>query len=156
MSQYSQCPQLLLVEDQPSIYLALQRYLKNEGYAVTLATDYQSAYAQLTTQHFHLAIIDVRLSDDEADQSGMQLLRDVERLGLRGVMPCLIITAIGTKTMALQALQKLGAERFIEKEPGLYITELLDAIRVALGKYRFSFGIEYVGQATYREHPPEY
>ena len=150
MNQRFQRPHLLLVEDEPNIYLTLQRRLKNENYAVTLATDYQTAYEQLTTQHFHLAIIDVRLSDDETDQSGMRLLRDVERLGLRGVMPCLIITAIGTKAMALQALQKLGAERFIEKEPGLYITELLDAVRVALGKYRFSFGIEYVADTAHK------
>ncbi len=149
MSQRFQRPHVLLVEDEPNIYLTLQRRLKNEGYEVTLATDYQAAYQQLTAQHFHLAIIDVRLADDETDQSGMRLLRDVEKLGLRGVMPYLIITAIGTKAMALQALQKLGAERFIEKEPG-YIAELLDAVRVALGKYRFSFGIEYVADTAHK------
>src|SRR5512137_243384 len=116
MSQRIKHPHLLLVEDEPHVYLTLQRRLKNEGYEATLATNYQAAYEQLATRHFHLAIIDVRLSDDETDQSGMRLLRDVEKLGLRGVMPCLIITAIGTKAMTLQALQKLGAEWFIEKE----------------------------------------
>lgn len=136
-------PHLLLVEDQLEIYQTLQRRLE-EHYPVTLATTYEEALQQLLSGHFHLAIFDVRLNaEDENDRGGIQLLKDVESLNLRGIMPCLIITAYGTTALVIQALQNLGADKFIEKRPG-YIAELLDAIPEVLGKYKVNFGLEFV------------
>src|SRR5512136_2640804 len=109
---HKRVPQILLVEDEPQVYLTLQRRLVSEGYEVTLATTYQDALAQLRTAHFHLAIFDVRLNaSDDFDQSGLQLLEDMDALGLRKIMPCLVMTAYGTMPIALHALQDLGAER---------------------------------------------
>ena len=143
MEYYTRQPRLLLVEDQPIIYETLQRRLEEQQYRVTLATTYEAAYHSLTTEHFHLAIIDLRLNAaDENDLSGMRLLQDVERLNLRGIMPCLIITAYGTIELVIEALQDLGVEKFIEKRPG-YIAKLLAAIPAALEKYKLNFGLEF-------------
>jgi GAF domain-containing protein len=144
---FLQQPRLLLVAGEADISLTLPQRLKSEGYEVTLVTDYQSAGALLTLQHFHAAIIDARFPGGAADQSLLQLLRDVDLLGLRGIMACLIITAIGTQTMALQELR---AEMVIEKVPELYVTELLGAIRMVFDKYRLSFSIEYVADTLHK------
>jgi CheY-like chemotaxis protein len=143
-------PQILLVEDDPKVYLTLQRRLTGEGYVVTLAPNYAEARIQLDLKHFHLAIIDVCLDpDDDSDRSGIRLMKDVYELGLRDVMPCIIVTAYGTKAMVLQMLQNLGAARFIEKE-AYYLTPLFDAIREILGEYKISFSLEYVADTRQR------
>jgi CheY-like chemotaxis protein len=141
---HKRMPHILLVEDEDQVYLTLQRRLANEGYHVTLATTYEAAVEQLRSAHFHLAIFDVRLvAADESDQSGLRLLEELDQLGLRDVLPCIIMTAYGTMPMALHALQDLSAARFIPKEP-YYITKLLDAIREVLGEYEISFNLEYL------------
>lgn len=143
MGHHTRRPRILLVEDEPHVYLTLQRRLE-EHYEVVLATTYADAQQQLNIRHFHLAILDVRLqADDENDQSGIRLLAELESLGLRGITPGIIMTAYGTTTMVIQALQNLGADKFIEKRPG-YISELLDAIPEVLSKYKVNFGLEYV------------
>ncbi len=137
-------PRILLVEDEPQVYRTLQRRLQSEHYAVTLAPTYDEAYARLRSEHFHLAIIDIRLNAaDETDQSGLQLLKDMTDFKLNGIMPCIVITAIGTLSIKIPALSSLREARFIQKEPG-YISQLQDAIRELLGEYRLSFSLEYV------------
>ncbi len=137
-------PRILLIEDEPQVYQTLQRRLQSEYYDVTLATNYDDAYARLRSEHFHLAIIDIRLNAaDESDQSGLQLLKDMTDFKLNGIMPCIVITAIGTLPIKIPALSSLREARFIEKGPG-YISLLQDAIRELLGEYRLSFSLEYV------------
>jgi DNA-binding NtrC family response regulator len=136
-------PRILLIEDEPQVYQTLQRRLQSEYYDVTLATNYDDAYARLRSEHFHLAIIDIRLNAaDESDQSGLQLLKDMTDFKLNGIMPCIVITAIGTLPIKIPALSSLREARFIEKGPG-YISLLQDAIRELLGEYR-QFSLEYV------------
>ncbi len=144
MTLHSPQPHILLVEDEAHVYKTLLRRLQAENYQVTLATTYAQARELLAVQHFHVAIFDMNLdSADEADRSGYQLLTEIAALDLAGVMPCIIVTAYGTMSTAIEALKRLGAEDFIDKKPG-YIGVLLDAIREALGKHKLYFGLEYV------------
>ena len=95
---------ILLVEDDENQYDPIMRWLKEESYAVRLATSYPEAKTALETDHFHLAIIDIRLVDDDQENTqGLQLLEDVERLQLGAVMPTIIITAVENKDFAAQA-----------------------------------------------------
>ncbi len=144
MTSHSPQPHILLVEDEAHVHKTLLRRLEAENYQVTLATTYAQARELLAAEHFHIAILDVNLdSADEVDRSGYQLLKEIAALDLAGVMPCIIVTAYGTMSMAVEALKHLGAEDFIDKKPG-YISLLLDAIREALGKHKLYFGLQYV------------
>lgn len=120
---------ILLVEDSSVYYEPLTRWLSEEGYQVTLATSYKKALSTLDTLHFHLAIIDLRLKDDDpANEEGIELLTEIQERGLIDVMPCIILTAYPNVENILTAFHKRGVAGFVRKEGG-YRNELLILIR---------------------------
>ncbi len=120
---------LLLVEDLEQFYAPISRWLAEEGYQVTLASSLTDAQNCLETGHYHLAIVDIRLQDDvPQNQDGMKLLEEIERRGLNGVMPCVVLTAYANVENILKATQVQHVARFIEKKIG-YGAELLTAVR---------------------------
>lgn len=139
---------VLLVEDDSTIHPTLTRRLKAEGYAVTLATNYADARHLLDTENYHVAVIDKRLdASDETNEDGVTLLEDVNALGLRGIMHCILLTAYGTLPLVLRSFEELGVDRFILKEPH-YIAKLLDAVRETFEtKVKIGFDLDYVGTA---------
>ncbi|MCA9998481.1 MAG: response regulator, partial [Anaerolineales bacterium] len=136
---------ILLVEDDENSYDPIIRWLKEEEYLVRLATSYSEAKSALETDHFHLAIIDTRLEDEfSGNTDGLQLLEDIERLQLRGVMPTIVITAHQKYT--LQAWD-LKADRLVMKEAG-YLNKLINTIHeLEEEKICINFGLEYVSDS---------
>lgn len=66
----------LVVDDQNSWGLLLQRLLKKEGFQTSYAADSQSAEKMLEQTAFDLAIIDVRLVDEEpGNVEGLKLVQ---------------------------------------------------------------------------------
>ena len=129
MNEVTHQKSLLLVEDQEQFYAPISRWLAEEGYQVTLASSLTDAQTCLETGHYHLAIVDIRLQDDDPpNQEGMKLLEEIERRGLNGVMPCVVLTAYANVQNILTATQVRHVARFIEKNPG-YGAELLTAVR---------------------------
>jgi CheY-like chemotaxis protein len=140
---------ILLVEDDENAYDPIIRWLKEESYVVRLATSYAEAKTALETDHFHLAIIDIRLiDDDQENMEGLKLLDDIEQLQLRDVMPTIIITAVKNKEYAVQAWNlNLKPDRFILKESG-YLRKLLNTIKeLEQEKTRINFELEYVSDS---------
>ncbi len=121
--------EILLVEDLERFSTPLMRWLDGEGYRVTLADTYDKALSALDEKHFHLAIVDIRLQDDdEENEQGMTLLGDVEKRQLDDVMPCIMLTAYARVDTILEATQEYQVARYIQKKSG-YRTELLKAVR---------------------------
>ena len=140
---------ILLVEDDERAYDPITRWLKEEGFLVRLATSYLEAKTALETDHFHLAIIDIRLVDDERDnKQGLQLLEDVERLQLQDVMPTIIITAEENREFAADAWAlKQKPDRFIFKEAG-YLRKLVNTIKeLEREKIKINFNLEYMSDS---------
>ena len=142
-------PQILLVEDQPFHYNTLRRRLKKAGYGVTVATDYATARKYLETAYFHLSVLDICLNKTAGkNEDGLRLLEDIERLGLRGIMPTIILTAYSTEDRVLRAREELGATNYIRKETG-YVAKLLDKINTILNREVGSnFAIRYEGSSV--------
>src|SRR6185503_8219922 len=63
-------PNVLLVDDEPSIRLTMGEFLKRAGYSVVIAADYDSAVTQ-KAEDLDVAVIDVNLPG----KSGIQLLQ---------------------------------------------------------------------------------
>lgn len=140
---------ILLVEDDENAYDPITRWLKEEAYQVRLATSYAEAKTALETDHFHLAIIDIRLvDDDQENMQGLQLLEDIERLQLGDVMPTIIITAVENKEFAAHAWGlKLKPDRFILKEAG-YLRKLLITVEeLAKERIKINFDLDYVSNS---------
>ncbi len=136
---------ILLVEDDEQAYEPIIRWLKEKFYAVRLATSYDEAKLALQTDHFHLAIIDIRLVDEDAEnKEGLQLLEDVEQLQLKEVMPCIVITA--HPQFALEAWKRQAAT-FIIKESG-YLKKLMNKVReLKDDEVEINFDLEYVSNS---------
>ncbi len=136
---------ILLVEDDESSYDPITRWLKEEGYVIRLATSYAEAKSALETDHFHLAIVDIRLVDEDPENTdGLQLLEDIERLQLRDVMPTIVLTAHQKYTLRAWDLK---ADRLVMKEAG-YLKKLVKAIKeLDEEKIRINFALDYVSDS---------
>ncbi|HID52395.1 MAG TPA: response regulator, partial [Anaerolineae bacterium] len=148
MNEQQYTKKILLVEDLDQFYTPISRWLSDAGYRVRVATTYQEAHSALKAEHFHLAIVDVRLdNDDEDNEEGLKLIADMRQMGL-AELPCIVLTAFADKKWVLRALQELGASRVIEKQESGYRRELLqtvdDLFQTAVG---INFDLEYIGES---------
>ncbi len=104
---------ILLVENDPDLLRAVSRRLRLAGYGVIPAATIDAAQAALQAEIIHLAIIDIRATNDrsESDTSGFTLAR-----ALPEGIPCLFHTAHDTKEYIREALGPIGAEDIIAKD----------------------------------------
>jgi len=66
---------ILLVDDEPDLLLSLGHVLRDEGHAVDVAQDGETAIGRLTSRPFDLVVSDVRLPKID----GLTLLRRIRR-----------------------------------------------------------------------------
>lgn len=120
---------LLIIEDEVKLAKALQRTLKQEGYAVDIEHDSTEGYAMASTQPYDLLIVDRMLPGSYSD--GVALVQTLREEGMQS--PILLLTALGEthhKTSGLDA----GADDYLIKP--FAIDELLARIRALLRRPR--------------------
>src|SRR5215475_4138826 len=75
-----QC-KILLVEDSLELLRMLKRMLASEGYSVQTATTRDEALEYIRAERYHIAVIDVRLrQDDPYNYEGFQLMQDIRSI----------------------------------------------------------------------------
>lgn len=143
-------PEILLVEDLENFYSPVMRWLEEGGYKVTLATSREEAVAALLEWRFHLAIIDIRLEDSDAEnEEGMALLDEIEARGLADLLPCIIFSGHTQKRHLLIAMKRRVAG-VLEKEPG-YLSELMTMVDEIFQKQiQIKFDLAYDGPSAER------
>lgn len=99
---------VLLVEDEPSLQLALGDCLADEGYAVTVAGTVAAALEALDEDRPDLVLCDMRLPDGD----GMRVLAEAGRL--MPDVPVVILTAYGSVVSAIEAIRS-GASEYLTK-----------------------------------------
>ena len=121
-------PNILLVDDEPSIRLTMGEFLKRAGYSVFTAADYDSA-AAYNPEDLDVAVVDINLPG----KSGIHLL---QKLSLAGnYLPVIMIT--GEPNMSvIPEIVRAGAYDFIAKP----ITKdvLLNVVKRAAEKKRLT------------------
>ncbi|MFT7520397.1 MAG: two-component system response regulator HydG [Kiritimatiellia bacterium] len=116
---------ILVVDDDRSNRMTLERLLKREGYAVTHAESGRKAMEQLRGSTVDLVLTDLKMPG----MSGLDLLKAV-----RAVDPeveVVVMTAYGTVETAVEAMKE-GAYDFVSKP--LKRIELVTTLRKALEK----------------------
>lgn len=99
--------QILLVEDNPAIVMALEYLLKEEGYGVTIAEEKEQAERLLRSEKFDLILLDVSLPDGD----GFELCRKIKE---KDLAPVIFLTARdGEKDVVLGF--DLGADDYVTK-----------------------------------------
>ena len=99
---------ILVVEDEPGIAMALEDDLKAEGHDVTLAADGNDALSLIRERSFDLVLLDVMLPGKD----GFDVCREARRGGVR--TPILMLTARVQEAEKVMGLD-LGADDYVTK-----------------------------------------
>lgn len=143
---------ILLADNKADFVATRAEYLTAAGYRVVIAGSEAEARRVLTEEYVHLAILDIRLEndDDEHDVSGLRLAKDP---GFRRV-PKIILTAFPNYQAVVDALGPVAtglppAVDFLAKDEGP--EEMLRRVERALKTY---LGIDWELQIDWgRDHP---
>jgi ActR/RegA family two-component response regulator len=106
---------ILIVDDNPDWRKTLRGLLADEGYQIITAEDEAEALAAAVQTSFDLAIIDVRLHGDAADdESGLSLAQSLKRIAPH--MKVVLLTGYQARAdQVVKSIKFLGVEDFIEK-----------------------------------------
>lgn len=142
---------VLLADNDKDFLSLLGEYLTDAGYAVIYAESVESARAALDHRRLHVAILDIRLTDDDnpEDISGIQLAQESAYADI----PKIILTNHPTYQTAVKALGspggKPGAVDYLTKnvkEISELINSLTDALETLFQKnlpINWKLGIEW-------------
>jgi len=115
---------ILVVDDEPQMLIALHETLRRKGYSVTTAGSAMEALCRLREKYYRLVITDMRMPELD----GMDLLRKVKSTSPQ--TPVVMLTAYGTIQSAVDAM-RIGAFDYLLKP---FSSESLEAVvRRALG-----------------------
>jgi DNA-binding response OmpR family regulator len=98
---------ILVVDDDPTVSDVVARYLRREGYEVTLAGDGLVALEMAAAQPPDLVVLDIMLP-------GLDGLAVCRTLRERGPVPVILLTALGAETDRIMGLE-LGADDYVTK-----------------------------------------
>ncbi len=98
---------ILVVEDEPMVAEVVERYLRREGYEVSVVHDGDAAMAALDCTEPNLVVLDLMLPGTD----GMQICR---WLRARSSVPIVMLTARGDEVDKLVGLE-LGADDYMTK-----------------------------------------
>ena len=99
---------ILVVEDEQGIAFGLRLDLQNEGYAVEVEADGETALERAKTEAFDLILLDVMLPRKD----GFDICRDLRRGGCR--TPIILLTARAQEAEIVMGLE-LGADDYVTK-----------------------------------------
>ena len=112
---------ILLVEDDQKIALAIGMSLKAMGYSLATASDAVSAVAQARKSNPDVVVLDINLPGGD----GFVVAERLQNLAQTAAAPIIFITASKQEHLRERAMA-MGATCFLEKPFG--VTELADAI----------------------------
>jgi ActR/RegA family two-component response regulator len=105
---------ILIVDDLPNWQMALQRLLSGLGYSCETASSSQEAIDLLGKQTYELAIVDMRLSEvDVNNTGGMEIVNWLA--STHSNTKVIVLTGHGTIALAVEALLSGVVVDFIEK-----------------------------------------
>jgi DNA-binding response OmpR family regulator len=99
---------ILVVEDEQAIAFGLRLDLQNEGYAVEVESDGETAFERAKKETFDLILLDVMLPGKD----GFDICRDLRRGGYR--TPIILLTARAQEAEIVMGLE-LGADDYVTK-----------------------------------------
>lgn len=119
---------ILLVEDEPSLLLAMRQYLEEEGYIVTTAATFAKASMSLNDYDYDCVVVDIGLPDG----NGLNLIRQLKAADKESGL--IIISAKDSLDDKLTGLE-LGSDDYITKP--FHLPELNARIKSVLRRRFF-------------------
>lgn len=107
--------EVLVVDDQPNWREVLSGVLTGQGWNVKTAASLPEARRRLATGTFNIAIIDVRLVDDNPyDVQGVELLEYLHE-HLQPPVPIVVMTGFSFKGLKETLKNRYGVQHFLDK-----------------------------------------
>jgi DNA-binding NtrC family response regulator len=115
---------VLIVDDEPTIRVVLQRFLERQGYQTIAASGRNEAEALFLESHFDAVVLDYQLGDGNA----LGLMAWLKKSEIE--IPVIVLTGNGSIDVAVQAILN-GAEHFLTKPVdlpafGVILTRVLE------------------------------
>ena len=102
--------EILVIDDNPDIRFLICNILKEKGYMIRSAANFDQAMLEIKTKLPDLAIIDIKL--DKSDKDGIDLLKlAIEK---NKDLPVIMISGHANVQVAVEAI-RIGAYEFVEK-----------------------------------------
>ena len=102
--------EILVIDDNSDIRLLISGILKDKGFSVRVAANFDQALNEINKKTPDVAVIDVKL--DKGDNDGIDLLSYIKKID--DDVPVIMISGHANVQMAVDAL-KLGAFEFLQK-----------------------------------------
>jgi CheY-like chemotaxis protein len=136
---------ILVADNDPDSLAAVQFNMKMAGYLVFTANNPKQAKEMLDEQIIHLAIIDMRLTNDkELEYSGFDVAAHVP-----SYVPFIIYTAFEDTQSVRRALGKFGAKESLDKKRPGAASELVETVeRLFKSDVKINFDLEIQGSVT--------
>ena len=117
------CPHILVIDDDTRLRSLLQRYLQENGFAVSAAKDAENARMFLRQYQFNLLIVDVMMPGE----SGIEFLQKLRR---DNDVPAIVLTAMGDTADRITGLEA-GADDYLPKpfEPKELVLRINNILR---------------------------
>lgn len=117
------CPHILVIDDDTRLRSLLQRYLQENGFAVSAAKDAENARMFLRQYQFNLLIVDVMMPGE----SGIEFLQKLRR---DNGVPAIVLTAMGDTADRITGLEA-GADDYLPKpfEPKELVLRINNILR---------------------------
>lgn len=103
---------LLIVDNEPTIVFALQRYFTRKGFAVDCAAELEEAEALVTHTPYDLVIADLSLTANGSTE-GLEIIRYIRSITRHGAR-LILLTGHGTPDVEQEAYRR-GADAFLQK-----------------------------------------
>ena len=117
--------EILVIDDNADIRFLICNILKDQGFTVRSAANYDQAIIEINKKLPDLAVVDIKL--DKSDKDGIELLKLIVKK--KNLLPVIMISGHANVELAVEAI-RLGAYEFVEKP---FSTEkLLNYIKRAL------------------------
>jgi DNA-binding NarL/FixJ family response regulator len=121
---------ILVVDDDPTICLALTDYLERLGYGVIVAYDGQQAWDAVQKYRPHLIVTDIRMPQ----MDGFELMRQVRKQPAFRLLPVIFLTSKSDTQDRIRGYQ-MGCDLYLPKpfeldELGAVVRNLLDRSQI--------------------------
>src|SRR5262249_28187483 len=141
-TRMSKIPQILIVDDERSILLALEAGLSLSGFSVTCVRGGNEAIREASQHHFDAIVCDIFMPDGD----GLTVVRELRVL--HQTTPIILMTAQGSVELAVQALSE-GASDFIAKP--FEVTALAALLRRYIDAHREAQSAEPEAEALFSD-----
>ena len=108
---------VLVVDDVSEWREELTEILERAGFLVDSASSMKEALGRLDETLYHLLVLDIRMDPlDPGDASGIDLLRELDTLGLNEAIKVIMLSAYDTKERIKLAFKEYKVADFISKD----------------------------------------